>query len=652
MEKNFDRVYRMLFHDGEVCELVADGLVGASDAWDGEAEGVVSGRFDNAEAFADAEEALIDAGAASVRVTLNPIDARFAGERNRLRVGYGTTHYDIEVIRWLPVVVDSERRAAVIRAALATEFKAAVGPSGRMDGGAFVLVRLPDLDVFDHLSPALEALGGRFDTEAAKVDRGFYRPESGIPVAALAAADGPAALDEIPVNPRGLLDRLKAVFPVARGGKSVSVGDSDTGAFLAVEDGGRARFNDVEAARWFGEKFGPIRYDGASFWTWDRRGGVWKILPRPMLQSLFLHAVRDGWKPALGKRIVDALAAMYYRDPDEAEPSPYLINCRNGVVDLHSGELLEHSPERCGAVQIAARFDPTATCPRWMRFLDEIMPGDADKITVLRQFAGYTLFRQILAPAVLFTVGSGRNGKSVFIDTLSAMLGEGAVCHVDLKSMAGKYGPAYLHGMLLNTAAEAGSVKHIEADTFKAVSAGDRIQAERKNMPDLTFRPYAKHCFAMNEVPRLTGAADALIQRVRLIEFTQRFTDAADDVFLRETLRGELDGIFMWALGGLREVLDNGGKVARPASMAPAMTRLLEKLSPVAPFVHEACILQAGAEVVPAELFRAYTTWRTARGFAPGAGTNSMTTWSERTQEYGGARLAGAARGTPSRESP
>ena len=59
----------------------------------------------------------------------------------------------------------------------------------------------------------------------------------------------------------------------------------------------------------------------------------------------------------------------------DLDANPYLLNVANGTVDFRTGELQPHRREDLITKLAPVEYDPNATCPRFLEFLDEIFDG-------------------------------------------------------------------------------------------------------------------------------------------------------------------------------------------------------------------------------------------------------------------------------------
>ena len=110
--------------------------------------------------------------------------------------------------------------------------------------------------------------------------------------------------------------------------------------------------------------------------------------------------------------------------PNQLDSDPWLLNVLNGVIDLRTGELLPHDPDRMITKLANVEYDAHARCPRWLDFLDRIMDGNETLIQYLKRGLGYSLTGVIREHVLFVCHGIGRNGKSTFLDIILELLGE------------------------------------------------------------------------------------------------------------------------------------------------------------------------------------------------------------------------------------
>ena len=57
---------------------------------------------------------------------------------------------------------------------------------------------------------------------------------------------------------------------------------------------------------------------------------------------------------------------------NDFDNDPVSINCKNGLVNLRTKELIPHSSTQLVMKRTIVNYDPEAVCPRWLEFLHEV----------------------------------------------------------------------------------------------------------------------------------------------------------------------------------------------------------------------------------------------------------------------------------------
>jgi putative DNA primase/helicase len=139
--------------------------------------------------------------------------------------------------------------------------------------------------------------------------------------------------------------------------------------------------------------------------------------------------------------------------PEQLDGDPWLLNCANGTLELKRGALRPHQRADLITKIIPLAYDPAATCPTWLAFLDRILGGRENLIRFVQRAIGYALTGLTTEQVLFILWGAGANGKSTFIvaltrilaayaatmdaSTLLARKGEGMAAQNDLATLAG-----------------------------------------------------------------------------------------------------------------------------------------------------------------------------------------------------------------------
>jgi P4 family phage/plasmid primase-like protien len=127
---------------------------------------------------------------------------------------------------------------------------------------------------------------------------------------------------------------------------------------------------------------------------------------------------------------------------------------------------------------------------------------------------GYCLTGSIDEHALFFLYGTGGNGKGVFLNTMTAILGDYAkVAPADMFTVTqNKRHPtdvAMLQGARLVTAQETKEGKFWAEAKIKALTGGDPITARFMRQDFFTYAPQFKLVIAGNHKPRLRNVDES-----------------------------------------------------------------------------------------------------------------------------------------------
>jgi putative DNA primase/helicase len=371
-----------------------------------------------------------------------------------------------------------------------------------------------------------------------------------------------------------------------------------------------------------------IRYDGAR-WVRDESGHAIRAV-RDLLRELAAAAASvpgDGEPEALlafalrsenHARITATLAlaaALLPVAAEEMDRDADLLSCANGTIDLRTGTLRAHDRADLIMRKTEVLFDPDAECPTWDAFLRTALKGSQDLIDFVQRAVGYSLTAHTTEQVLFLLHGQGANGKSTFLETLRAVLGDyGKQTDFDTFRKKDASGPrndlARLVGVRFVAAVEAEAGMPLAEALVKQLTGGDTITARFLHHEFFEFKPALKLWLAANHRPRIGGTDIAIWRRIHLIPFTAAIATAERDRRLPEKLRAELPGILAWAVRGCLAWRQAGLGTAPEVTRATAEYR--GEMDVIGTFLAEET--EPGGEDPFANLYDAFKRWCKATG--------------------------------------
>ena len=290
-----------------------------------------------------------------------------------------------------------------------------------------------------------------------------------------------------------------------------------------------------------------------------------------------------------------------------------LLNTESGYVDLTNGELKDHDINLLFSEQTATEYSDSTDCPLWDEFLKQIFNNDENLIHYVQKAVGYSLTGSLAEQVMFMCLGSGRNGKSVFINTIRNLFGTYAkqmnVESIVVHNSGGNANSdiARLENTRLVTSSEANEGSRLDESLVKQLTGGDKILARFLYGKEFEYNPKFKIWMATNHLPLIRGTDDGIWRRLKVIPFNVQIPKDKVDKNLEEKLKSEWTGILNWCVQGSimwqREGLDD------PESVKSASHDYRQSMDPLDAFVDEMCVAGADYLVKVRDLYDAYKEW-------------------------------------------
>jgi len=306
--------------------------------------------------------------------------------------------------------------------------------------------------------------------------------------------------------------------------------------------------------------------------------------------------------------------------PNMLDRYPYLLNCLNGTIDLKTGTLTPYRHEHLITKLAPVEYDPDATCPQFTAFLEKIMCNDQGLIAYLQRAIGYSLTADVGEKALFFLYGDGNNGKTTFLETVRAVLGEYAA-QLPIESLMTRNGEsisndiARLKGARLVTSSEAEQGRKLAEAKVKQMTGMGKLQARFLYGEYFEFDPTFKIFMDANYKPDIRGTDQAIWNRIKLVPFTVSIRSEEIDKHLLQKLKGEVKGILAWAVRGCLAWQKEGLK--EPAAVQVATQQYRVEMDTIAFFLEDECVLGKKYSVTSKDLYEAYKTWCNTRDEEP-----------------------------------
>ena len=288
------------------------------------------------------------------------------------------------------------------------------------------------------------------------------------------------------------------------------------------------------------------------------------------------------------------------------------LNTPSGIINLKNGDVKAHNPEYYFTKITSVDCAEAADCPRWLAFLDDIFASDKDLIRYIQKAVGYSLTGSTAEQCAFFLYGTGRNGKSTFIDVIRDVFGDYAaniqpetIMVKSSQSNAINSDIARLKGARLVTSVEPNEGVRLNEGLLKQLTGDDTVTARKLYSEEFEFKPEFKLWMATNHKPIIRGTDTGIWRRIHMIPFNVQIPEDKVDKNLTHKLKAEMTAIFKWCIDGCLMWQREG--LQMPAAVLKSVREYRREMDVISAFIEDKCTLEGTVQA--SMLYAAYASW-------------------------------------------
>lgn len=268
------------------------------------------------------------------------------------------------------------------------------------------------------------------------------------------------------------------------------------------------------------------------------------------------------------------------RDAGDFDADPDLLNTPDGIVNLRTGERVDHHPKYLMTKITRGRYLPGYVHPDWSKALEALPAAER---TWYQTRIGQGITGHPTPDGVMPVLqGGGENGKTVLsTDGLVPALGDYADVASPKLVATDRPGRsehsterADLRGQRLLIGEELSEGRSLDITALKRIMDVSHIKARRVHKDNITFDASHSLFVTTNYVPVVTETDHGTWRRLALLKFPYSFRKSAEECVrptdrlgdptlkqrVKEGKQGQHDAIVTWAVeGAIRWYADPGG---------------------------------------------------------------------------------------------
>ena len=346
-----------------------------------------------------------------------------------------------------------------------------------------------------------------------------------------------------------------------------------------------------------------------------------RFIPRGMSRSAIIRDVRNLLMCSPGRVIP-------YEDVNANER---YINLKNGIYDLKEDKLIPHTPRLISTIQYNCGYDPSAEAPTFTKYISELCTDDEGEIdeteiALLQEWTGLILSNipiYKVKKALILYSAAGNTGKTQFLALISHLIGREYVSGFDLQTLCGKddrFSTSGLIGKRMNINGDQRSDEIETTSMFKMLTGGDAIKVEPKGKQAFSYKYGGGLLFACNDLPAFsTDKGGYMFDRFCIIPCDNIIPPEKRDRGLLDKLKREADGVFTWALEGLKRLIKNDFNFTLCPRSEETAREYADRLDSVSEYLKLYCIITSDAKdkITKSNLDFKYERWATANHRRP-----------------------------------
>lgn len=323
------------------------------------------------------------------------------------------------------------------------------------------------------------------------------------------------------------------------------------------------------------------------------------------------------------REVLGHIRARTYEDRDDFNAGQFdepLICVGNGVVNVETMELYEHSPDYLFTRAVPWDYEPDAECPHLESFMDDITRREADKLTMY-EMVGHALHPEYVTKHSMILFGPGDNGKSLFYRFVRELLGgRRNISAVPLQKISdNRFAAETIIGKFANVAPDMDAKRVSDLGDWKTLTGGDPYFVEPKGEQGYEAVNTATMMFGCNEPPVLPERGKKVETRLVPVELPYVFEENPDpDNALEKQAvpehelvdpietEEEMSAFLVKALEGLQRLLDNRD-VSLPESPKERLEYYEKHSDPIKRFAVDCIETQEGNAIAKTDVYNAYT---------------------------------------------
>jgi len=256
--------------------------------------------------------------------------------------------------------------------------------------------------------------------------------------------------------------------------------------------------------------------------------------------------------------VINKIKAQTYTDNENFDADPRINTLENGLLNLDTMELTPHTPNHLSRVLLPIEFirpehdiyddtifediETNLGGTLFWQFLKRSFTIDGQfrqtDFETMLEVAASVFVKKPIDERAFMNLGSGENGKSVFLEYIERCLGDDNMSRITLQDIAeDTFMRAELEGKSANIFTDLEQNELRKTGKVKAIISGEPIEVQRKHQQPFMLKPYCKMIFSCNRFPKVYDQSQGFFRRWVIVKWDRNFEgDTERDGLLKDKL--------------------------------------------------------------------------------------------------------------------
>ena len=335
----------------------------------------------------------------------------------------------------------------------------------------------------------------------------------------------------------------------------------------------------------------PIYYDKSNiWWMWYEEDKMWKMSD----ETDILNEIRkDGVDTITSKTRVEIINALKQlgRKNKPKEPMGNWIQLKDKIVDLDNDIIFDSTPEYFMTNPLPWKIGESEDTPTLDKYFREwvVMDGlqDESYVNTLYEMLAYSAMSKQFLQRLFALVGSGSNGKGVYISIIKKFLGKDNCCNTEMKLISSNnFETSTLYKKQMCEMGEVDAYDMQNSNMIKQLSGENDIRYCFKGKTAFTEKSSTTCFISTNSLPVTNDKSKGYYRRWLVIDFPHEFKVGKD--ILAEIPDIEFENLSKKVIRICKELIINKA-ITNEGNVEQRIKRYEDRSNPMMAFISEEC---------------------------------------------------------------